>query len=114
MTGDVDPDSEIRVYGSNGWKMWETIPAGVRPKYRWQDSWSNDGPRDLIGFDGTKPIGRVFQIESVVNPDLWFWILYGVESAKRERPKSGSGWERSMLSAVCRVEWCYSQLKPAK
>lgn len=104
-------NADIRVGHGNGWRLFEAIPTGTKPKFRWQQSWEDDHPEDIIGFDGTVPIGRVFQFEPhITNKDVWFWVLYGVETQKRKRPGQGAGWERSRLLAVCRVEWCYERM----
>ncbi|WP_105436441.1 hypothetical protein [Neorhizobium tomejilense] len=104
-------NADIRITDKNGWRLFEAIPRGTVPKYRWQQSWEEAYPEDIIGFDGTVPIGRVFQFEpQTTNKDVWFWVLYGVESHKRARPGQGAGWERSRLLAVCRVEWCYERM----
>ncbi|SMF53473.1 hypothetical protein SAMN02982989_3206 [Xaviernesmea oryzae] len=104
-------NAEIRVAERNGWKMFDAIPAGTKPKYRWQQSWEDEYPEDIIGFDGTRPIGRVFRFEPhVTNKDVWFWVLYGVEERRRKRPGQGFGWEASRLMAACRVEWCYKKM----
>ncbi|KAB1086379.1 hypothetical protein F4V91_08010 [Neorhizobium galegae] len=101
----------IRIADGNGWRLYEAIPLGTAPKYRWQQSWEEACPEDIIGFDGTVPIGRVFQFEPhITNRDVWFWVLYGVEDRKRTRPGQGAGWEQSRLLAVCRVEWCYDTM----
>jgi hypothetical protein len=104
-------NADIRVADRNGWRLFEAIPTGTRPKYRWQQSWEDDHPADIIGFDGAVPIGRVFQFAPhMINKDVWFWVLYGVEARKRKRPGQGAGWEQSRLLAVCRVEWCYERM----
>lgn len=104
-------NADIRITDRNGWRLYEAIPLGTVPKYRWQQSWEDAYPEDIIGFDGTVPIGRVFQFEpQSTNRDVWFWVLYGIENRRRQRPGQGAGWERSRLLAVCRVEWCYERM----
>lgn len=101
----------VRLFTRNGWRLAEAIPLGTRPKFRWKQSWEDNRPEDIIGFDGDRPIGRVFQLEPhATNKDVWFWVLYGVEERKRKRPGQGAGWEESRLLAACRVEWCYAKL----
>ncbi|KKX25403.1 hypothetical protein [Rhizobium sp. LC145] len=104
-------NAAIRVGDNNGWMGWQKIPTGSKPRYRWQHSWAEEEPEDFIGLDGTQPIGRVFQLETVsTSKDIWFWILYGVEGHRRKRPGKGSGWEGSRLDAMCRVEQLYEEM----
>lgn len=91
---------------SNGWKMWDVIPAGEQPAYRWQRTWSGKVDDDFIGFDNDLSIGRIFRIDHIQQSDKWFWLL-GYPGTRMERQCPASGWEETMRQAACRVEQCY-------
>ena len=46
----------------NGWKSWEMIASGERPKGKWRHAWKEKPGDDFIGFDGDACMGRIFSI----------------------------------------------------
>jgi hypothetical protein len=111
------PDEQIIVNDHNGWRMWERLPIGAKPRYQWKKTWAkhpsakqDDDKPDITGFKDGVTIGRAFQLEAIANRDVWFWVLYPPEGVYFWRPISGSGWERSMREAACRVEWCHDEM----
>ncbi|MCV9960708.1 hypothetical protein OIU34_02250 [Pararhizobium sp. BT-229] len=94
---------------SNGWKMWEVIPAGEEPAHRWQRTWSGKADDDFIGFDDDLSIGRIFRIDHIQQKEKWFWLL-GYLGVRLMRECPASGWEDTMRQAACRVERCYKSV----
>lgn len=95
---------------SNGWKLWERIYPGERPKYRWRRAWAPGVGGDFVGFDGEFALGRVFRIEHIPISDKWFWLLGHVDG-RPELDMPFSGWENTPREAACRVEWCYERMQ---
>ena len=118
----IEPDAgdHIRVHGSNGWRMWEKLPINATPRYTWKKTWMNhpsskldEEKPDIMGLKDGVVIGRAFQLEAIANNDVWFWVLNPPEGVYFWRPIHGSGWEKSMREAACRVEWCHDHLMRA-
>ncbi|WP_259669218.1 hypothetical protein [Rhizobium sp. NLR4b] len=47
----------------NGWKDWEVIVSGERPRGKWRHAWKEKPGDDFIGFDGETCMGRIFKID---------------------------------------------------
>ncbi|MCV9965686.1 hypothetical protein OIU34_27820 [Pararhizobium sp. BT-229] len=105
----IEHERECAAPLSNGWKMWEVIPAGEEPAYRWQRTWSGKVDDDFIGFDNDLSIGRIFHIDHIQQSDKWFWLL-GYPGTRMRREVPASGWEDTMRQAACRVERCYKSV----
>ncbi|WP_341486873.1 hypothetical protein [Pararhizobium sp. A13] len=103
---EIEREPQCTASLSNGWKMWDVIPAGEQPSYRWHRTWSGKADDDFIGFDKELPIGRIFRIDNIQQNDKWFWLL-GYPGSRMRRECPASGWEETMRQAACRVERCY-------
>ncbi|MBB3648845.1 hypothetical protein FHX14_005074 [Rhizobium sp. BK619] len=92
----------------NGWKSWEMIASGERPKGRWRHAWKEKPGDDFIGFYGDACIGRIFKIELTGYEERWYWLVTADGSPRRGWP--AVGYEASARSAACRVERIYLAL----
>jgi hypothetical protein len=88
------------------WKLWEAIPAGEKPRYKWRHSWKEKPGNDFVGFDGERQIGRIFQINEPWTKERWFWIVHTEGGEKLNWPTAG--YEVDAAYAACRVEMVYT------
>ncbi|WEA23832.1 hypothetical protein [Rhizobium binxianense] len=92
----------------NGWKSWETIVNGERPKGKWRHAWKEKPGDDFIGFDGDACMGRIFRIDLTGFDERWYWLVAADGSPRLGWP--AAGYEASARSAACRVERIYFAL----
>ncbi|MBB2796910.1 UNVERIFIED_ORG: hypothetical protein GGD58_005829 [Rhizobium pisi] len=92
----------------NGWKSWELIISGEKPKGKWRHAWKEKPGDDFIGFDGDACMGRIFKIDLMHSSERWYWLIAADGSPRRGWP--AAGYEASARSAACRVERIYFAL----
>ncbi|PDT00922.1 hypothetical protein CO666_27690 [Rhizobium chutanense] len=92
----------------NGWKSWEVIANGERPRGKWRHAWKEKPGDDFIGFDGETCMGRIFKIDFTGSDERWYWLISADGSPRRGWP--AAGYEASARSAACRVERIYFAL----
>ncbi|MBB2672016.1 UNVERIFIED_ORG: hypothetical protein GGE44_001569 [Rhizobium esperanzae] len=92
----------------NGWKSWELITSGEKPKGQWRHAWKEKPGDDFIGFDGDACMGRIFKIDLMDSSERWYWLIAADGSPRRGWPAAGC--EASARSAACRVERIYFAL----
>ncbi|ANK86215.1 MULTISPECIES: hypothetical protein [unclassified Rhizobium] len=92
----------------NGWKDWEVIVSGERPRGKWRHAWKEKPGDDFIGFDGETCMGRIFKIDLTGSDERWYWLISADGSPRRGWP--AAGYEASARSAACRVERIYFAL----
>ncbi|MFS2179067.1 hypothetical protein ACCC98_24485 [Rhizobium pisi] len=92
----------------NGWKSWEMIISGERPKGKWRHAWKEKPGDDFIGFDGDACMGRIFKIDLTGSDERWYWLISADGSPRLGWP--AAGYEASARSAACRVERIYFAL----
>ncbi|TAZ00090.1 hypothetical protein [Rhizobium leguminosarum] len=82
-----------------------------QPKYKWRETWPEEGGQGFEGIDGGECFGRV-QLDTTTSnrKGMWRWNP-GFEPWVRERIMPQQGWEETAREASRRAEEHHDRLK---
>jgi hypothetical protein len=93
---------------SGGMKKYPDDP-GPEPRYRWRETWPNEGHEDYRAWDGDRSFGRIMLEVTGTMRTKWRWSISHIDGVK-QTILPHNGWADYPRVAAAKVEDTYEQI----